>query len=176
MYNEANNVLWATNTFFFDDANPTFLDFMESRTTHQKQLLRKLRLQMDWIYEDEKVWNRVLGVTRLRFLTGFRSLRLQINNSMEAAVYQEAKAEGDESGSFQPQQWNFVLKMGTLPLREVEVFVSDFPEVISDCPFLDSDIVDPSKDLSALWTAEDRIEYAERIRKTLLDLKGAETC
>ena len=95
---------------------------------------------------------------------------------MEAAVYQEAKAEGDESSSFQPQKWNFVLKMGTLPLREVEVFVSDFPRVISDCPFHDSDIVDPSKDLSVLWTAEDRMEYAERIRKTLLDLKGAETC
>lgn len=53
-YIEANNVLWTTNTFSFTDADPTFVDFMEPRSTPQKQLLRKLRLQMDWVYEDDK--------------------------------------------------------------------------------------------------------------------------
>ena len=46
VYNKANNVLWAMNTFSFDDANPTFFDCIESQMTYQKQLLRKLGLQM----------------------------------------------------------------------------------------------------------------------------------
>lgn len=170
IYNEANDVLWSTNTFSFSEADPTFVDFMESRTTHQKQTLRKLRLQMDWVYEDEKGWNRILGVKRLRSLTGIRSLRLQINHSMEAALYHEAKVRGVELAFFQPHQHEFVLKLATLPLTDVEVFVSDFPIVISDYPFSDSDVDEPR----GLWTAGDRTEYADEIRKILLDPKSAE--
>ena len=158
MYNKANNVFWTTNTFSFDDANPTLVDFMESRTTRQKQLLRKLRLQMNWIYEDDRGWNRVLGVRRLRSLTELRSLRLQINHSMNAAVYQEAEPRGNEPSLFQPQQWDSVLRIETLPLTDVEVFVSVFPQDISDYPVFESDIVDPPRNLSVLWTAEDRME------------------
>ena len=174
IYNEANDVLWSTNTISFSEAGPAFAEFMESRTTYQKQTLRKLRLQMDWVYEDEKGWNRSLGVKRLRSMTGIRRLRLQINHSMEAALYQKAKTGGDELAYFQPHQWEFLLKMATMPLTDVEVFVSDFPVVISDYPFYDDDIVEPPRDLSGLWTAEDRIEYADEIRRILLDPQSAE--
>lgn len=67
-----------------------------------------------------------------------------------------------------------MLRIATLPLTDVEVVVSDFPQVISDYAIFDEEIVDPPRDLSVLWTAEDRMECAERIRKTLLDPKGAE--
>ena len=174
IYNEANDVLWSTNTFSFNEADPTFVDFMESRTTHQKQTLRKLRLQMDWVYGDEKGWNRIFGVKRLRSLTGIRSLRLQINHSMEAALYHEAKVGGDELAFFQPHQHEFVLKMATIPLTDVEVFVSDYPTLISDYPYSDSDSDEPPRALGDLWTAEDRTEYADEIRRILLDPKSAE--
>lgn len=36
IYNEANNTLWSTNVFAFDDATVTFKRFMDARTTHQK--------------------------------------------------------------------------------------------------------------------------------------------
>ncbi len=174
IYNEANDVLWSTNTFSFCEADPAFVDFIESRTTYQKKTLRKLRLQMDWVYEDEKGWNRILGAKRLRSLTGVRSLRLQINHSMTASLYQEAQTGGDELALFQPHRWELLLKMATLPLSDVEVFVSDFPVLISDYPFDDSDIVEPPRHLSGLWTAEDRMEYADEIRRIMLDPKSAE--
>lgn len=170
-YNEANNVLWATNTFSFKDADGIFVDFMKSRTTPQKQLLRKLRLQMDWVYEDDKYWNRVLRMTLIRSLIELRSLRLQINHSMKAEVYQCAKARGNELGLFQMRQLEFVDKLAILPLTDVEVFVSDFPQLV-DYPSSDED--EPPADTRASWTAEDRTDYAEGIRKILLDPKGAD--
>ena len=170
IYNEANDILWATNTFSFNDADPTFIDFIESRTTRQKHSLRKLRFQMDWVYEDDKCWNRVLRMTLVRSLIGLRSLRLQINHSMKAEVYQCAKARGDGLGLFQMRQLKFVEKLATLPLTDVEVFVSDFPHLV-DYP---SDEDEAPVDTRASWTAEDRMDYAEGIRKTLVDPKGAD--
>lgn len=170
IYSEANDILWATNTFSFEDADPTFVDFMESRTTRQKQLLGKLRLQMDWVYEDDKSWNRVLRMTLIRSLIGLRTLRLQINHSMKAEVYQFAKARGNELGLFQMRQLEFVDKLAILPLTNVEVFVSDFPQLVDYSP--DED--EPPADTRISWTAGDRLEYAEGIRKILLDPKGAD--
>lgn len=170
VYCEANDILWATNTFSFDDADPTFIDFMESRTTRQKQILKKLRLQMDWVYEDDKCWNRVLRMTLIRSLVGLRSLRLQINHSMKAEVYQCAKARGNELGLFQMRQLQFVDKLAILPLSDVEVFVSDFPQLVDYSP--DED--EPPADTSASWTMEDRGDYCEGIRKILLDPKGVD--
>lgn len=164
MYNEANNVIWTTNTFSFNDADGTFTAFMEARTTLQKQLLRKLRLQMDWVYEDDQSWNRLLRMTLIRSLTVLRSLLLQVNHAMEAAFYQSVKAPGNDLGLFQMRQLAFVNKLAILLLTDVEVFVSDFPQPVDE----------PPRDLSGLWTTEDRMEYAEGIRKVLIDPKGAD--
>ena len=167
IYSEANDVLWSTNTFSFDDADRTFVDFIESMTTQQQKMLRKLRLQMDWVYEDDKVWDRVLGAKRLRSLPRIQGLRLQINHSWEAAQYQESKAEADILPFARLQQCEFILKMATWPLTDVEVFVSDFPHLVDE-------VEDPPRDLSIQWSAEDRTEYADGIRKMLLDPQGAE--
>lgn len=170
IYNEANDILWATNTFSFNNADPTFIDFIESRTIRQKQLLRKLRFQMDWVYGDDKCWNRVLRITLIRSLIGLRSLRLQINHSMRAEVYRCAKARGSELGLFQMRQLGFVDKLAILPLTDVEVFVSDFSYLVD----YSSDEDEPSADTRASWTAEERIDYAEGIRNILLNPKGAD--
>lgn len=159
IYNEANSTLWSTNVFSFDHANVTFTRFIDARTTHQKRSLRGLRFQMDWVDEGDKPWNRVLGVTLIRSLTGLRKLRLQINHSMEGAFYQKAKARGNQLGLFQMRQVGLVDKLAILPLTDVEVFVGD-----------DS----PPQRVNGLWTAEDRIEYAEEIRQILLNPRGAE--
>lgn len=122
---------------------------------------------MDRVYEADEVWDRVLGAKRLRSLTGIRSLRLQINHSWEAAQYQELKAEADVLPFARLQQCEFVLKMATWPLRDVEVFVSDFPHLVDE-------VEDPPRDLSVLWTVQDRTEYADGIRKMLLDPQAGE--
>ena len=159
MYNEANNVLWSTNTFSFNDAALSLYHFMTARTTHQKRLLRRLRLQMDWVWEEDDLFNRVLNPTLIRSLTGLRCLRLQINHSMDTAHYQGAKAREDELGLFQTRHLGFVRTMAVLPLVNVEVFVGDRSQPLN---------------VDALWTAEDRVEYAEGIRRILLDPKVSE--
>ena len=157
IYIEANDVLWSTNTFSFNDAAISLDRFMSARTTRQKRSLRKLRLHMDWVWDEDKSYNRALGMTLIKSLTGLRSLRLQINHSMEAAHYQQMRALGDEL--FQTRYLAFVHKMAVLPLTNVEVFVGDRSQ---------------SSYVELLWTEADRMEYAEGIRKILLDPKGAE--
>ena len=157
IYIEANDVLWTTNTFSFNDAAVSFDRFMDSRTSHQRRSLKNLRLQMDWVWGEDQPWNDALNMTLIRHLSGLRSLRLQINHSMSAALYQEAKARGNELGLFQTRHLGFVHKMAILPLTNVEVFVGDRCQ---------------PQDANALWTAEDRMEYAEGIRKILLGPKG----
>ena len=98
-------------------------------------------------------------MTLVRSLTGLRSLRLQINHSMEAAFYQKAKARGNVLGLFQTGNLDFVHKMAILPLTEVDVFVGDRSQQL---------------EVDTLWPAEDRMEYAKGIRKILLNSRGAE--
>lgn len=179
-YNEANNVLWSTNTFSFDDADVTFDRFMDARTTRQKRSLRKLRLQMHWDCGEEILWNRVLGMPLIRSLAGLRSLRLHINHSIKAAFYQKVKARGNnELGLFQTRHVESVHRMAILPLTHVEVFVSDFSQARK------LEALRMAEDLTAedwtaeywtaeYWTAEDRTEYGEGIRRILLDPQGAE--
>ena len=168
-YAEANVTLWTTNTFSFDEAFPSFSVFMRFRTTHQRQLLRKLQLEMDWICEGDRGWNRVLGMPLISRLSGLRSLSLQINLSMEAAFYETAKARGNVLCLFQMRQFEIVNKLATVPLSDVEVFVTNFPKLPTS-----SDDSEEPRELEPPWSFEDRVECAEEIRKVLLNPKGAE--
>ena len=157
-YSGASYALWTTNTFSFNDAARTFNHFMKGRTSHQKGMLRRLRFQMDWVWSEDGPWNRALDMTLIKSLTGVRSLRLQINHSVEAFTHYQAKMRGNEIALFKPEHLELVHRMAMLPLLNVEVFVGDRS---------------PPFNLDALWTAEDRKEYAEAIRKMLLDPNGA---
>lgn len=158
IYNEANRVLWSTNTFSFHDV-VTFYRFMDTRTTCQKRLLKKLRLQIDSVANEEAGWSRVLGVTLIRSLRGLRSLRLQMNHTMDTETYQWFKALG--LGKMMQSRLGFVQRMKVLPLSEVEVFVGEdsgrWPRIGA-----------------GMWAAEDRVEFADEIRRVLLDPKGVE--
>lgn len=81
-------------------------------------------------------------------------MRLQINQSMKARRYLDLSAHGHQVGLSQSYIPNYVHRLATLPLREVEVFVSDY-----------------SLRTPALWTMENRKEYAECIREILLNPK-----
>ena len=157
IYSEASDVLWTTNTFSFNDAALSFHCFMEERTTYQKQLLRRLRLQMDWVWGEDGPWNCALDMALIKSLTGLRSLRLQINHSVGAWSYQQARALGGAFALFEPGHLELVHRMAVMPLANVEVFVGDRSQ---------------PHNLNTLWTAEDRKEYAEGIRKILLDPNG----
>lgn len=152
VYIETNDVLWSTNTFSFDDGAISFDRFMSTRTGRQKRSLRKVRLQMDWRQED-RVLNQIFSMRLIKSLAGLRSLRLQINYAIPAALYQRMIASGNNL--FTTRRLEFVHRMAKLPLTNVEVFVDNrFPPWCMG---------------ATLWTAEDRMEYAEGIRKILLD-------
>ena len=158
IYTEANSVLWSTNTFsFYDEA--TFRHFMDTRTTCQKRSLKKLRLQINCVANEEAAWSRVLGMKLIRSLVGLRSLRLQMNHITDVETYQWAKALGLEK--MMQGRLVFVQKMKVLPLNEVEVFVGD-------------DSLRWPRAGAVMWAAEDRAEFAEAIRRVLLDPDGAE--
>ena len=122
MYNEANSVLWSTNTFSFNN-EATFRLFMGARTACQKLFLKRLRLQINSVANEEALWSRVLGVTLIRSLRGLRSLRLQMNYLLESDGYQWIKARGLDK--IMQTRLPFVQRMKVLPLNEVEVFVCD---------------------------------------------------
>ncbi len=124
---------------------------------------------MDWAYEDDECWDRTLRMTPIKSLTGLRSLRLRINHYMSAALYQSAKVCGNELGLYQIRQLQFVEKLATLSLTDVKVFVSDNHDILD--AFDDGD---PARRCDLAWTAEDRTEFAEGIRKIILDPKGAD--
>ena len=158
MYNETNSVLWSTNTFSFNN-EATFRHFMGARTAYQMRLLKNLRLQINSVAKEEDAWSRVLGVTLIRSLRGLRSLRLQMNYSLDTETYQWVKARG--LGGIMQTRLPFVQRMKVLPLNEVEVFVCDDSERWP-------------RPGAVMWAAEDRAEYADAIRRVLLDPKGVE--
>ena len=163
IHNEADRVLWSTNTFSFADA-ATFGRFMDTRTTCQKRFLKNLRLQMNRIPNQEADWSRVLSMKLIRSLVGLRSLRLQINHTMDPKRYQSIGALWDDFDwcNVIQMRLRFLRRMKVLPLTEVEVFVGDYGMTLPSIR-------------QVIWVAKDRTEYADAIRRILLDPEGAES-
>ena len=70
VYQEANKVLYSSNTFSFMDPKP-FEYFIKTRSPLQKQPIRKLRLRMDWTFDYEmEQWNDALDSALVSSLTG----------------------------------------------------------------------------------------------------------
>ena len=161
IYSEANQVLWTTNTFSFNDAAFSFHYFMEERTTLQKLLLRKLRLEMDWVWGEDEPWKRALSTTLTRSLAEMRYLRLQINHSVDAGFHQRAENGENELALFETRHLDLVRSMAKLPLVDVEVYVGERSQ---------------PRTLDDYCMAKARKEYAETIRKVLLDPNGAGMC
>ena len=152
-YVEANNILWATNTFSFENA-VAFTRFMMTRTIHQKRLIRNLRLEMEWYLDDGASWNSSLSKTLVNSLSGLRSLRLRIEHNVSIKQYDMLRRIGfvETSGLCKGLR-----KLSTLPLTNVEVVVRPsrfYPE--------------------GFWTEDNRKEVAEGLKKMLLAPKLVE--
>lgn len=154
IYVEANNILWTTNTFSFDDAT-TFQRFMMTRTIDQKRSIKSLRLQMDWEFGNYKEWNKALNMALVRSMSGFRHLRLRIDHGREATSHDHAKSH---DFLYATTYCEGLRKVSTLPLTEVDI-------VVKNPRFMPED---------DLWTKDDRECFAEGLRKMLLNPKGAE--
>ena len=154
IYVEANNILWTTNTFSFDDAT-TLKRFMMTRTINHKRLIKSLRLQMAWMFCGEKEWNSAINMPLVRSLSGLRRLRLNIQHEMRSESYKSLK-ECDLL--YTTSYFDGLQKLSTLPLTEVDI-VFENPKYISE---------------KILWSKVDRQDFAEGLRKILLNPKGAQ--
>lgn len=154
IYVEANNILWTTNTFSFADAT-TLKRFMMTRTINQKHSIKSIRLQMEFGFYGYKEWNTALSMPLVRSLSGLRRLRLCIEHEMKVGSYAFAKSH---NFLFATIYCEGLHKVSTLPLTEVEIVVTN-PKYI------------PEHDL---WTKADREDFAEGLRKILLNPKGAQ--
>ena len=164
IYAEANQVLWETNVFSFNDV-PSFTRFMSSRSGFQKRLIKKLRLAMNWL-EDVDSWDSVLSMALMRSLQGLRELWLLINHSAWRAKRTKSEIDSLLVGHLKGSTLPGVRKLASLPLQQVNVRVVYDPS----CQDLDERNSDPA----FLWTAEDRQDYAKRLRDRPLDPNGAE--
>ena len=152
IYVEANNILWTTNTFSFADGT-TLKRFMMTRTINQKRAIKSLRLQMEWVSYDRE-WNQALNMALVRSLSGLRRLRLHIEYKMNLKVYEVVKKCDLYATTF----FAGLKKLSTLPLTEVEIDVRNPLFMLGD----------------DLWTKLDRQDFAEGLRKVLLNPKGAQ--
>ena len=85
---EANEKLWKSNLFSFNDAE-SFRRFMGTRSPTQKRLLRKLRLAVDWAspFESERsklAWYSALNMRLVKSLQGLREVWLDIAQSQKS--------------------------------------------------------------------------------------------
>lgn len=187
-YNEGTSILWSTNTFSFSDGR-TLDHFMRARGTHQKELLRRLRLQMDRRHDGDNIWGPVLDMKLIRSLTGLRSLRLRIIDSMKASLHRELRATANEMralltrvGALGDELKALGNGLGVLPnglggigneLGDLgNQSESNFPRCMRRLATL------PFREVEVFVSSEQRVRYrgecAEGLREMLLDPKGAE--
>ena len=153
IYVEANNILWTSNTFSFADPT-TFGRFMTTRTINQRRLIRSLRLQVEWAFNYR--WKRCLSIALMRSLSALRCLRLNIEYKlMFADNYESAKSH---NVLYITDCFTGLKRFSALPLTEVEIFVENPKYEPEDHG----------------WTKVDRQDFAEGLRKMLLNLEGAQ--
>jgi len=83
VYSDANKAFWANTIFSFNDPLHFSL-FIAARTAYQKTSLRKLHLEMKFLYrEDVRKWNKALPNSLIKTLVGLRALHLYVQHSSD---------------------------------------------------------------------------------------------
>ena len=177
LYEEGNHLLWATNTFSFEDPK-TFGKFFGSLNPAQKRKLSKIHISTDigglssyhssayqrarW---DSTYWGKGLKIANLNMLRGVQTLHLclqQAINFIPRTTILNAGAEDVIKSALDPDM-EIILRLRALSVKHVTVVVSDDPAKLNK---LDG------RDLR--WTVVKKNEYAESIRAQLVDPDGAE--
>jgi hypothetical protein len=159
IYLEASRVFWNTNTFSFNNPNVLKM-FMDDRKTAQKQLLRKLHLDMKWHWRFQKrAWEKALTLTLIRSLKGLRTFHLHIEQSL---LNREADWEDKpawETDLLNDTYFEDVMKLKILPLETVTVNITNGLEL-------------NERERHLQWPLAGRTEWAERLKSQLLDPEG----
>ena len=177
LYEEANHLLWATNTFSFEDPQ-TFSKFFGSLNPAQKRNLTSIHISADigglgsyyniTAYQrarwDSDYWGKGLKISNLKMLRGVQTLHLCINQGFQCLT----RGYGNESPEnlielAQAADLESILRLRALPLKHATVIVSD-----------DAEKLKHTGGMAHRWTVIKKNEYAESIRVRLVDPGGAE--
>ena len=149
IYEEANPILWTTNTFSFTDSGE-FEMFLNNRTTAQKEMIRALRFHLLW-----SGWNSIRGALAAavpRSLVGLRELNIDAfhtiareGSSILVPDRSKWQAEVDDRFKDMCSYWR-------LPITKATVIVYN------------------KWRMSALeWPHDECVRQAERIRERILE-------
>ncbi|CAD6589785.1 MAG: hypothetical protein ASARMPRED_004263 [Alectoria sarmentosa] len=171
LYEEANHLLWATNTFSFEDPK-TFGQFLDSLNPAQKRNLTSIHISAKIAgygsYQgihfrarhDNNYWGKALRISNLHMLRGVQSLYLCFNQMFEgcSTLTQEIIKTGQQADMVS------FLRLRSLSVKDVTVTVSD-----------DAKALEKDGKSAYRWTTTKKMEYAESIRVQLVTSGGAES-
>lgn len=176
LYEEANYLLWATNTFSFEDPK-SFEKFFGSLNPAQKRNLKNIHISAHigehfsnytsthqrsrW---DSDYWGKALKMSTLRMLQGVQTLHLCINLGFQGFCPTLSKELAEEQiGRCRQEDMEPILRLRALSVKKVTVIVSDEPRKL-----------EADGRIAYRWTVIRKNKYAESVCVQLVDDHGAE--
>ena len=170
LYKEAFHILWATNTFSFDDP-VSFGRFISSLSIAQVYKLMSLHLSR--VVEDQRsltcgadrvinhwAWTIACRPSRIKKLRGLRTLHVSLEQWLDPWTAL-TPVPGYNRRCIQ-QDALPILQLRILALEHVTVVVTDSPALMEFSEFR-----------AARWSTAEKSELGEGIRTKLLDAEGA---
>ena len=177
LYQEGHCILWATNTFSFDDPL-SFEKFIGMLNVAQKQKLRKLHLSYPYSYNSNDQprssstdWVHALKTSTLRSLSGVRTLNLCLSLRFEHTKFRQDSARifptDSDDGKLKASKCKLLAfyKLRLLNLDNAQVLISD------NAPFSAYDVVKAEY----TWDYEQKLRHGKKMEEILLDPFGEAT-
>ena len=158
-YEEANLLLWKTNTFSFEDAT-TLSTFVNSLHSTQRKKLARMHIDFGFPGFSEMKSQNTLGLSLGSRLTGLRTLHATIRQPSQSSVRQRIRP--------------FLEQMQVLPLQDVTIVVENPPTSFQSSLGTTGLVVQFEAIRTVEWPIAERQGLAEYIRGNLLDSNGPE--
>lgn len=169
LYEEANHLLWSTNTFTFNEPE-AFELFFSSLNPAQKRNLTQLGFFASLDTKQRFVWERAFRPANLKMLQGLTTLSLRL----EQHINESDLTEFNNCHHTKYEFWwtmNSFVHFRMLPLKQVVVTISDDVSWLANI----EDLGETNDGLSGRWTAVQKIQFARDWEEILLDTDPAAT-
>ncbi|CAF9942824.1 MAG: hypothetical protein ALECFALPRED_010096 [Alectoria fallacina] len=170
IYEEANLLLWSTNTFSFEDPT-SFEKFMSKLTFLQKRKLTKMHISIDWLSYRYEQWERVLKIRLLEKLKGLKTVHLCFDQDLvRLASWPDESILLEEDTS----------STGLFASRQI--LVLDYPQLepfgalqmlhLQHATVVIADKTGDAEQSTSRWSVHKQREVAEKLRNKLLEPEG----
>ena len=157
MYEEANVMLWTTNTFSFEDGL-SLQKFIQGLHTTQSTKLTRMHIDMEWdLSRSEEQWREALLPSLMSKLSALQTLHITLDQD----YFPISMADIERLFLNKPPAPHPLLAMQTLALKNVTVVIGD--RVFNHHP----EMLDDRNQLR--WTIAQKREVAEGLRSSLLN-------